>query len=290
MRIRQLQTFCDLARTLNFTHTAQRLHYAQSSVMEQIEGLEQHFGMPLFARDGRRLALTEHGKALLEDAERIVSLAASARSRLRGESPDAAVTVMAPETFCARRLPPLLRDYQPGRVDVRVGDRATLRRGVADALADVTIMLGLPGGTETPPPGIEAAVLGEEALLPVAAAGHPLAGRTVTLADVAGFALYATPEGCAFRAASDAALAPLALRPSIVSASLATLVAAVASTQGVALLPELAVDDALADGRLAALDVADACWPAVPVLMQWRTTAGPHVRRFVALARAANPA
>lgn len=293
MRIRQLQTFCDLAQTLNFTQTAQRLHYAQSSVVEQIDALENHFGVPLFSRQGRRLQLTPHGRQLLDDAERIVAIATDARRRLRGGGPAAPIVVMAPETFCARRLPRILREYQlcyPGStVEVRAADRATLATAVAERKADICIMLGIPGDTPAPTAedGVRCTLLAKEALVLVGAAGHPLASRPAGLQEAAEFPIYATPPGCAFRAAGDAALGPLQLQPSMVSDSISVLVETVAATQGLAVLPELAVEQAIAERRLAAIVLSDRHWPAVPVLMAWRgTAASPHVQRFAQLAQA----
>ncbi len=55
MEIKQLITFKVAADTLNFTQTAKKLNFAQSSVTAQIKTLETELGTPLFERLGKRL-------------------------------------------------------------------------------------------------------------------------------------------------------------------------------------------------------------------------------------------
>ena len=66
LEIRQLNTFCTAAKTLNFTRTAEMLNYAQSSVTMQIQALEDELGVRLFERLGKSLKLTSVGERLLE--------------------------------------------------------------------------------------------------------------------------------------------------------------------------------------------------------------------------------
>lgn len=61
----QLNVFLEAAETLNFTKAARRLHMSQPSVSQHIQALEQQLGVSLFSRDGRRIALTDAGAALV---------------------------------------------------------------------------------------------------------------------------------------------------------------------------------------------------------------------------------
>lgn len=303
MRIRQLQTFCDLAETLNYTRTAERLHYAQSSVMEQVQALEDHFGVPLIEREGRQLRLTAAGEQVRAEAGRIVRLAQEMRERVRAHDGGAALSVLAPETFCVRRLPAVMHAWRAAWPEVQVtagpASRVVLASAVEEGKADVVVMLGVPG---TPPglhaggpgldivgpgagpgrpgqsggvagavhPGASAAVapvntifLASEELLLVARAGHPLeraAGgmqRDALLRALADYPLYASEPGCAYRAASDAVLQPLGYVPTLVCGSVAAVVESVAATDGVALLPRMAVEGDL-DRRLCVIGASAA--------------------------------
>lgn len=68
----QLRVFLAAAETLNFSQAARRLHMSQPSVTQHIRNLESHFGMQLFERTGRKLALTEAGITLLPLARDLV--------------------------------------------------------------------------------------------------------------------------------------------------------------------------------------------------------------------------
>lgn len=72
--VHQLNVFLASAETLNFTHAARQLHMTQPSVSQHIQGLERHFDMPLFLRNGRNLELTDAGMALLPLAREAVAL------------------------------------------------------------------------------------------------------------------------------------------------------------------------------------------------------------------------
>ncbi len=72
--VHQLNVFVMAAETLNFTQAAQQLHMTQPSVSQHIQGLERHFDMQLFLRNGRNLELTDAGMALLPLAKEAVML------------------------------------------------------------------------------------------------------------------------------------------------------------------------------------------------------------------------
>jgi len=63
--LESLQIFLVAAETENFTRSAQRLHISQPGVSQHIQALEQHLGVTLFERNGRRISLSPAGEALL---------------------------------------------------------------------------------------------------------------------------------------------------------------------------------------------------------------------------------
>jgi DNA-binding transcriptional LysR family regulator len=72
--VHQLNVFVAAAESLNFTQAAQQLHMTQPSVSQHIQGLERHFDLQLFLRNGRNLELTDAGLALLPLAKEAVML------------------------------------------------------------------------------------------------------------------------------------------------------------------------------------------------------------------------
>ena len=84
MNIRFLETFVWLAKLKNFRLTAEKLHTTQAAVSSRIATLEQDFGVRLFDRTAREVALTLDGNKALVYAERIVK----AMHEMKGEMSD----------------------------------------------------------------------------------------------------------------------------------------------------------------------------------------------------------
>ena len=72
MEIHQFKYFVAVAETGGFSKAAKRCYVAQPSLSQQIIKLEQELGHELFERLGRRVILTEAGKALLPRARNIL--------------------------------------------------------------------------------------------------------------------------------------------------------------------------------------------------------------------------
>lgn len=66
MEFRQLEYFAAVCKEMHFSRAAENLCTTQSNLSQQIKFLENELGMPLFDRIGKRIALTDAGKILLE--------------------------------------------------------------------------------------------------------------------------------------------------------------------------------------------------------------------------------
>lgn len=289
MELRHLRTFRAVARTLSFTRAGLELHYAQSSVTEQIQALEAELGKKLFDRTGRRLQLTAPGKRLLEYADEILVLVDEAQAAARAEpdAPTGDLHVGGLETLCAQRLPLVLaryRDQYPGvRVLVREGNRGELYAAVRRGEVDVCFTFG-----DAPAdPALCSEALTTDRLVVVVPPQHRLSERAaVGVQDLGAEPFLATETGCGFREMFDRVLQPQG--PAIVAemTSLAMLCSCVASGMGCALLPEMAVVGHRARGEVATvpLDEAD---HRTTVTMTWlrRRNDTPTVAMFLDTAR-----
>jgi DNA-binding transcriptional LysR family regulator len=73
MELRHLQHFVAVAEDRHFTRAAERLMVSQSGLSASIRALERELQAPLFVRTTRSVTLTEAGRALLAEAERILA-------------------------------------------------------------------------------------------------------------------------------------------------------------------------------------------------------------------------
>ncbi|MQA97435.1 MAG: LysR family transcriptional regulator [Streptosporangiales bacterium] len=247
MEIRQLRTFLAVAQGTGVTAAARELGYAQSSVTAQIQALETGLGTALFERRGRRVALTDAGRALLPEAERVLRAAATASDRVRAAAegdPAGPLAVAAPETVCAYRMPPVLAALRTRfpRLDVtfRADDPVRLLRELATGALDVAFLLEeeAPGGAFR----VEAAI--DEELRVVAAPGHRIAGLAeVTPSDLEGETLLLLEPGCAPRAVFERELRAAGVRcaRSIEFTSVEAVKRCAAAGLGVAAIPAFAL-------------------------------------------------
>ncbi|MDH4042686.1 MAG: LysR substrate-binding domain-containing protein [Gammaproteobacteria bacterium] len=74
LNFHHLYYFWMVAKEGHLTRAAQKLHVSQSALSSQIRQLQEQLGQELFSRDGRSLRLTEVGHLVLQYAESIFSL------------------------------------------------------------------------------------------------------------------------------------------------------------------------------------------------------------------------
>lgn len=74
MNLELLETFQNLAKTKNFSRTAELMYLSQSTVTQRIKMLENELGKELVDRKGKGLHLTLAGEMLLEYADKILQL------------------------------------------------------------------------------------------------------------------------------------------------------------------------------------------------------------------------
>ncbi|MBN9183132.1 MAG: LysR family transcriptional regulator [Microbacterium sp.] len=80
--LRRLRLLHELALRGTLSAVAEALSYSPSTISQQLAQLEKEAGVPLFAPDGRRVRLTEHGMMLAAHAERALDLDERARAEL----------------------------------------------------------------------------------------------------------------------------------------------------------------------------------------------------------------
>jgi DNA-binding transcriptional LysR family regulator len=145
MTLQQLTYFLAAAEHGSFSAAAEALHMAQPSLSEQIRRLEAELGVPLFARTGRRLELTEAGRLLHPQAERTLDAARLAQESVR-EVRDVTGGTVAFGTFGSAHhylLIGLVEEFRKAHPSVRVRVVGQNSAEVADAVRDGHLEAGL---------------------------------------------------------------------------------------------------------------------------------------------------
>ncbi|WP_186267477.1 LysR substrate-binding domain-containing protein [Burkholderia gladioli] len=165
--MRNLQVFEAAARHQSFREAADALFLTHGAVGKQIKALETELGVELFARIGRRVVLTSHGRRLLiamsEALERISETVSELQQESRHPADRLPVTVVP--SFATRWLLPRLKDFHERHPEVTVELVPTV------ATLDLSakhIPLGIRMGQGSWS-GLEAERLTTEELFPVAA-------------------------------------------------------------------------------------------------------------------------
>ena len=120
-----LRPFEAAARLESFSRAADELHLTHGAISRQVRALEDHVGVQLFTRHGKRVALTPQGKSF---AERVrialneITLAAEALGSRRHEN---RLTVSVLPSFASRWLMPRLIRFMDKHPDIEVSVIAT---------------------------------------------------------------------------------------------------------------------------------------------------------------------
>ncbi|WP_129837805.1 LysR family transcriptional regulator [Streptomyces sp. RFCAC02] len=190
---RLLRAFVAVAGELHFTRAAARLFVAQQALSRDIRRLEREWGVRLFVRTTRQVALTADGERLLPAARDVLA----AHDELAAMLADAggrplAVDVGAPAAT-GNLVLTRARRAAPGVEFV-----ARFRSGLAGAVRDIAVgrldvsfgrVAGLPPGARR---GLAHRLVRLERAAVLVPGGHPLAPLArVPLARLAGETLYA---------------------------------------------------------------------------------------------------
>ncbi|MCX4911767.1 LysR family transcriptional regulator [Streptomyces sp. NBC_00878] len=134
MELRHLQHFVAVAEDQHFTRAAERLMVSQSGLSASIRALERELRAPLFVRTTRRVTLTEAGRALLTEAERILAQVRAAQDAVAAVQGVLRGTLSVGTEQCIAGVPvaPLLASFRRQHPDVEI----RLRQAGSGALAE----------------------------------------------------------------------------------------------------------------------------------------------------------
>ena len=266
MDIEAIQTFLAIAELGSFTRAGQRLHRSQPAISRRLDLLEHQLGAPLFERLRGRPTLTDAGRVFLPHAEAMAASLKDAHDAVRGLRSGMAGTVSLAlvGTLADTCIVDALRQFAARSDTVRLELRTASSKEVTDLVRRGEATLGL-RYERSDRPELVSLDAGSEAMLVVAVAGHPLAGRCVR-----SMALLKSERWVGFPPTPDErgsgqVLARQLIRAGIDGADVTLIDSLTAQKRlaqagfGLALVPESSVRDELRQGALVALDIPAMC-------------------------------
>jgi LysR family carnitine catabolism transcriptional activator len=250
--IRHIAAFLAVARLTSFTRAAAALRVSQPALTVQIRQLEEAFGVRLFDRNNRRVALTPAGRELRPALERVLldfEAAAGYARDLAGQR-RGTVTVAALPSIAAGLLPRAIRLLADRHQGIVVRVRDVIAGRIIELVKSGEADFGI-GSLVRPDPELVAEPMFADRMSAFAPIDHAIARRRrVTLRELSGWPLILTSRDSSVRQLVERALEQSRLAPTVAHEAtyMTTAIAMVKAGLGVAILPEEALDAPASSG------------------------------------------
>ncbi|MDH3713510.1 MAG: LysR family transcriptional regulator [Gammaproteobacteria bacterium] len=218
MDINALQAFTQVADEGSFSRAAEALFLTQPAVSKRVGGLENELHARLFDRIGRRVQLTEAGRALLPHARRILREVKESRQSVAalGGRIGGRLTVGTSHHIGLHRLPAVLGKFTAGYPEVELDLHFMDSEQACLAVEQGNLELGIVTLPNQPNNALLTTVVWPDPLDIVARHDAPLAQlRQPTLADLIAYPAVLPGAGTFTRRVLEAALRPQQPRLSV---------------------------------------------------------------------------
>ncbi len=274
MDLKRIRSFAAVAKDVNVSRAAERLHISQPALTRQLHALQADLGVALLERAGRGIRLTPAGEALAPLCQELLSRSEGLREAARGfaANPISVLRVAVTPHFIESLLAPVLGELHSAHPNVEIQlvespsarHRDLLEHHEADMALGVT-RYGEPLRTR---------VLPSLPLLVVAAAGHPITKRrSVELSALAAEPLLVVHRDFSTGLMLESACHIAQISPVLrhISTSVQTLLALAEIGFGVAVV------QANARIETRAVEIATLCHKGEPIRMTVRAVWNPFV-------------
>jgi DNA-binding transcriptional LysR family regulator len=253
MHQRWLSAFHAVARSGGFTAASKVLNIGQPTVSTHVSALEEHFGVELFHRRGRRVELTAIGKELLTITEGLfgreseaVELLRAVQARETGSLRIGAIRPLDAMEICAR----LLNQYPNLRLAVGLVDEADVLSGLLNFDFDAGVI-----GNPINDPRFFSSFYKRYRINIIVHVDHPLAARrSIRIKDLKEQRVIQRTGGAFDRALKEAGVD---IQPILETSSLEGVVAAVMQGIGVGAISDSGLAGIKGDPNLKVIPVSD---------------------------------
>lgn len=175
--LRQLQVFEAVARLLSFTRAAEELFLSQPTVSMQIKKLETDIGLPLTEQIGKKISLTDAGRALYQASQDILGTLGRFEMQIDDQkglrTGQLRIAVVTTANYFAPRLIGKFTQEYPGiNVSLEVGNREHILDRMSHNREDLYLVGKPPESSE-----LDFQPYLENPMVVIAPISHPLVGR-----------------------------------------------------------------------------------------------------------------
>ena len=272
MELRQLKTFQTVARLLSFNRAAETLNYAQSTVSAQIKLLEEEFEQPLFNRFGKGIQLTEAGQMLVQYSQKMIDIEKETFAKVSGwEEPRGSISIRMPQSIGTYILPSVLSKFQASfpkvGFDISTCSYNELIKELRSGVIDVAFLLI----DSIPFSELNTEILRIEPLVVVSSSNHPIATQcNIHIRDLSDQTIFLPKHDCSYKMIFEQMLIEEKVNSAtfIELNSLETIKQCLLKGLGVAMIPQMAIKEEIAQKELTILP-----WPEetleTAILMIW---------------------
>jgi DNA-binding transcriptional LysR family regulator len=260
VELSQLEVFLAVARERRFSRAAEKLHRTQSAVSQTIGKLEDELSEPLFDRSSREGVLTDAGHVLYEYAEKLINLRQDAQESLADlRELQKGKLVIAANEFTALYLLPVLAEYRRLHPMIKI----TVQRGLGSHIPDDVLQHGAEFGVlsyRPEEPRLHSIVTYLDELVLVVPPQHPLASAhelSIRQLGAESFVAHIVSSPYREKVLQTFQKYKTPLHMDVELPTLQAIKRFVAMGNGVALMPEISVENEVARGELVRIPVRE---------------------------------
>lgn len=256
MNMKAMRIFVEVCNSGSMTRAAEKLFMAQPAVSRAISELENHYGTKFFERIARRLEITEAGREYYSQVVNILSLVDHLDLQMKHIDNVGTIRIGTSITIGTKLLPDFIERFSHQYPQIKV--KATIENSgtIEEMILNNRIDLGMIEGS-THFDNILYEDFRPDQLCFICSNKHAFANRQIEIDELNGCDFLLREEGSAGREQFEYLRSNYNLEVNTMweSASTKAIISGVEKNIGISLLPELLVEDSIAEGTIALFTV-----------------------------------
>lgn len=261
MEIRNIRSFIKVTELGSITKAAIHLGYAQSTITLQIRQLEDELGVDLFNRNGKKLTLSDNGKEFLQYAYQIIKYESKALNHFTiTNEPKGSLNIGVMETVCSSNYSNYFHNFSAVHPSVSLNIQIVTTHQALENLDNGTFDVIFLLDNKIHRPDLVTVRAYPIDISFFCSSSHPLAKENVVYLDrLLQEPFILTEKGCNYRNVfeTDIAMRNLSLNCKTEIGYTQYIIDAVGGQLGIGLLPAFTLQDALDEGKISLIKMAD---------------------------------